>query len=298
MDQPLEWLPPVAPGTATPTTPAPATTPAPEEVGLPPAQPRSRLRRALGPFAVIGAGAAKFAGSLKALIFLLPKLKLLTTSGTMLVSVAAYSLLWGWTFAAGFVLLLLLHELGHVIQLRREGVKASAPLFVPFMGAFINARLLDGNALKEARVGLAGPVLGTLAAAALVPVWLITGNGFWAALAFTGFLLNLFNLLPVVPLDGGRAMAAMAPAMWFAGFAAMAALAILFPNPIILLILLLGGMETWRRWKARRAGGDEQEAYYAVAPRHRALIAAVYVGLIVALVVGMDVTHIARSIPR
>ncbi len=297
MDQSVEWLPPVQP--VAPAAPgAPATTPAPEEVGLPPAQPRSRLKRALGPFAAIGAGAAKFAGSLKALIFLLPKLKLLTTSGTMLVSVAAYSLLWGWTFAAGFVLLLLLHEMGHVIQLRREGVKASAPMFIPFMGAVISAKSFGGHALKEARVGLAGPILGTLASAALVPIWLITGNEFWAALAFTGFFLNLFNLLPVVPLDGGRAMAAMAPWMWFVGFAAIAALAILFPNPIILIILLFGGMETWRRWKERRAGSDEQAAYYDVRPAHRALVAAVYIGLIVALVVGMDVTHIARSIPR
>jgi Zn-dependent protease len=293
MDQRVEWLPPVAPG-----APAPATTPAPEDVGLPPAEPRSRLRRALGPFAVIGAGIAKFAAELKGLIFLLPKLKLLTTSGTMLVSIAAYSLLWGWTFAAGFVLLLLLHEMGHVIQLRREGVKASAPMFIPFMGAVISAKSFGGHALKEARVGLAGPVLGTLASAALVPVWLVTGDEFWAALAFTGFFLNLFNLLPVVPLDGGRAMAAMAPWMWFVGFAAIAALAILFPNPIILIILLFGGMETWRRWKARRAGGTEQDDYYRVAPRHRALIAAVYIGLIAALVIGMDATHIARSIPR
>jgi Zn-dependent protease len=288
MDRPVEWLPPVP-------APSPAT-PAPEEVGLPPATPRSRAKRALGPLAVVAAGAAKFAGTLKALILLLPKLKLLTTSGTMLVSIAAYSLFWGWSFAVGFVLLLLLHEMGHVIQLRREGVKASAPMFIPFLGAVISAKSFGGHALKEARVGLAGPVLGSLAAAALVPVWLVTDGEFWAALAFTGFFLNLFNLLPVVPLDGGRAMAAMAPWMWFVGFAAIAAIAILFPNPIILLILLFGGMETWRRWKERRAGGAEQKAYYDVKPAHRALVAAVYVGLIVALVLGMDATHIARTL--
>jgi Zn-dependent protease len=284
MEQQAEWLPPVS------------ATPAPEDVGLPPAQPRSRLRRALAPLAVIGAGAAKLAGSLKGLLLVLPKLKLLTTSGTMLVSVAAYSLFWGLPFAVGFVLLLLIHELGHVIQLRREGVKASAPLFIPFFGAFINARLLDGNALKEARVGLAGPILGTLGAAALIPVWLLTGNEFWAALAFTGFFLNLLNLVPVVPLDGGRAMAAMAPWAWLAGLAVIAAAAIAFPNPVILIILLLAGMETWRRLKARRAGGDADAAYYRVAPRHRALVAAVYIGLIAALAVGMDATHIARTL--
>jgi Zn-dependent protease len=266
----------------------------PEDVGLPPTQPNSRLKRALGPLAVLGAAAAKFKG----VLLLLPKLKLLTTSGTMLVSVAAYSLIWGWTFALGFVLLLLIHEMGHVIQLRREGVPASAPMFIPFLGAVVTAKSLGGNALAEARVGLAGPVLGSLAAALLIPIWQATGNAFWGALAFTGLFINLFNLLPVVPLDGGRAMAAMTPWMWFAGFAAMVVLAIAFPNPIILVILLFAGMETWRRWQARRAGGAEQEAYYAVAARHRALVALVYLGLVAALVIGLDVTHIERSIPR
>jgi Zn-dependent protease len=213
----------------------------------------------------------------------------------MLVSVAAYSLIWGWPFAAGFVLLLLVHEMGHVIQLRREGIEASAPMFIPFLGAVVAAKSLGDDAAAEARVGLAGPVLGSIGAALLVPVWLATGNDFWAALAFTGFFLNLFNLLPVIPLDGGRAMAAMAPWMWFVGLAAMAALAIAFPNPIILIILLLAALSTWQRWKARRAGGEESEAYYRIRPAHRAAVAIVYIGLIALLVVGMDVTHVART---
>jgi Zn-dependent protease len=286
MDQRVEW--PAS-------TPAPLPPVAPEDVGLPPAQPRSRMRRALGPFAALGALLAKFAGSLKALLLLAPKLKLLTTSGSMLVSVAAYSLIWGWRFAIGFVVLLFVHEMGHVIQLRREGIKASAPMFIPFLGAVVAAKSLGRNALAEARVGLAGPVLGSLGAALLIPVWHATGNPFWQALAFTGLFLNLFNLLPVVPLDGGRAMAAMAPWMWFVGFAGIAVLAILFPNPIVFIILLFGGMETWRRWKARRAGGPETADYYRVRPAHRALVAAVYVGLIAALVLGMDATHLTRT---
>lgn len=285
MEQRTDWLPPIAP------TPPPPV--APEDVGLPPADPPSRLKRLFGPLAVLGAGAAKFKG----VLLLLPKLKLLTTSGTMLVSVAAYSLIWGFPFAAGFVLLLLVHEMGHVIQLRREGIKASAPMFIPFLGAVVAAKSLGENAAAEARVGLAGPILGSLGAALLVPVWQATGNEFWAALAFTGFFLNLFNLLPVVPLDGGRAMAAMAPWMWFVGFAAIAGVAIVWPNPIIFIILLFAAMETWRRWKLRRSGGEAQEAYYDVKPAQRAAVAAVYVGLIVALAVGMDLTHIARSIP-
>jgi Zn-dependent protease len=228
-------------------------------------------------------------------LLLLPKIKLLTTSGTMLVSIAAYSLIWGWKFAVGFVVLLFVHEMGHVIQLRREGVEASAPVFIPFLGAVVWAKQLGGNALAEARVGLAGPVLGSLGAAACIPLASATGNDLFTALAFTGFFLNLFNLAPVLPLDGGRAMAAMAPWMWLIGLAAMVAAALLFPNPIILLILLFGGMETWRRWKARRDGSAETETYYRVRPIHRLAVAAVYIGLIVALVVGMDATHLVRD---
>jgi Zn-dependent protease len=236
---------------------------------------------------------AKLAAQLKGLLLLLPKLKLLSTSGTMLVSVAAYSLIWGWTFAVGFVLLLLVHEMGHVLQLRREGIKASAPMFIPFLGAVIAAKSLGRNALAEARVGLAGPILGSVAAAALIPVASLTGNNLFTALAFTGFFLNLFNLLPVVPLDGGRAMAALSPVMWFVGFAALVALLFVFPNPIILLIVIFGAMETWRRWQARKS--PEAKEYYRVAPRDRLIVAAVYVLLAVLLVVGMNETHIARN---
>ena len=88
-----------------------------------------------------GVGAALLAllAKAKSLLLLLPKLKLLATFGSAFVSIAAYALLWGWPFAAGFVALLFLHELGHVIQLRREGIRASAPMFIPFLGAVISA---------------------------------------------------------------------------------------------------------------------------------------------------------------
>jgi Zn-dependent protease len=183
-----------------------------------------------------------------------------------------------------------------VIQLRREGVEASAPVFIPFLGAAVWAKSLGGNALAEARVGLAGPVLGSIGAAALIPVAELTGNDLWRALAFTGFFLNLFNLLPVVPLDGGRAMAAMAPWMWWVGFFAMVVLAFAFPNPIILIITLMAGLELYRRWQARRHGDEGERAYYRVAPKHRVLVAVVYLGLIALLVLGMDATHIERTL--
>jgi Zn-dependent protease len=278
------WLPPVAPAREAPEPPPP-----------PRRQPDSRLKRWLGPLLVAGLAILKFGAKLKALLLLLPKLKVLTTSASMLVSVAAYAVIWGWRFAVGFVALLFVHEMGHVIQMKREGVKVSGMLFVPFLGAAVGARSMGGNALAEARIGLAGPILGTLATAALVPVAGAVDSDFLRALAFTGFFLNLFNLAPVVPLDGGRAMAAMAPWMWFAGFAAMLAFFVLFPNPILVLILLLGGMETWRRWKTRKQGAEGNEAYYRVKPAHRLLVAVVYVGLIAACAIGMDLTFVDRT---
>ena len=283
MDRPnSHWLPPVA---FQPAPPAPA--PAPPK--------RTGIKRFVTPIFFGLLAVLKWG---KALLLLLPKAKLLTTSASMLVSVAAYALIWGWRFAAGFVALLFLHELGHYIQLRREGVRPSGMVFIPFLGAAVGARSLGGSALAEARVGLAGPILGSLATAALVPIAVATDSDFWRALAFTGFFLNLFNLLPVVPLDGGRAMAAMAPWMWFVGFGAIIVLVILWPNPILILIALLGGYETYRRWRQRKQGEEGNEDYYSVRPAHRLLVAGVYVGLIVGLALGMDATHIERTLSQ
>jgi Zn-dependent protease len=275
------WVPPPAPGT-------------------PPADPFGAPKRPWWKRAGGGliATLLLIGGKLKAVLLLLPKLKLLTTSGSMLVSVAAYSIIWGWKFAVGFVVLLFVHEMGHVIQLRREGIKASAPVFIPFLGAMVWAKSLGGNALAEARVGLAGPVLGTIGAAACIPIADATGNDLFKALAFTGFLLNLFNLLPVSPLDGGRAMAALAPWMWFVGLFIVVGLAFAFPNPIIILIALLGAFDVYGRWTRRRRGGDAEAAYYRVRPRDRALVALVYLALIAVLVLGMDITHLQRDIPN
>jgi Zn-dependent protease len=241
-----------------------------------------------------GAALAALAAKGKAILLLLPKLKLLATFGSAFVSIAAYALLWGWAFAAGFVALLFLHELGHVIQLRREGVKASAPMFIPFLGAVITARSMGDDAAAEARVGLAGPILGALASLVPLGIWLATGSDFWRALAYVGFFINLFNLLPVLPLDGGRAMAALSPAIWLVGLAALVAIAIAFPNPILFLILLFGGFESWRRWKARNT--PEARAYHAIPARTRALVALTYLGLAAALAVGVAETFLSRGI--
>jgi Zn-dependent protease len=262
--------------------------------GPPPARRTRWWKRALGPLAAAAILLAKFGAKLKGVLLLLPKLKILSTSATALVSIAAYALIWGWKFAVGFVVLLFVHEMGHVIQLRREGIKASAPMFIPFLGAFVAMKELPKDAAAEARVGLAGPVLGSLACLVPIGLYALTGDDLFRALAYVGFFLNLFNLLPVLPLDGGRAMAALTPWMWAVGFAGLIALLVVWPNPIILLIVLLGGYETYRRWKARKS--PEAKRYHAVKPGTRIAIAAVYIGLAALLVVGMDATFIERDL--
>jgi Zn-dependent protease len=253
--------------------------------------PRPSLRGRLG--AALAALAA-LAAKAKSLLILLPKLKLLVTFGSALVSIGAYALIWGFPFAGGFVALLFLHELGHVIQLRREGVKASTPMFIPFLGAVISAKSMGRDAAAEARVGLAGPVLGSLASLVPLVVWLAAGSEFWRALAYVGFFINLFNLMPVLPLDGGRAMAALTPWMWLVGFAGLVALAFYFPNPILLLVIILGGLESWRRWRLRHT--PQGRAYHAIRPRTRALVAATYIGLAGLLAVGLAETYLAKGI--
>ena len=270
---------------------SPPAPPPGEPYVAPPLQPeRKTLRNRFG-----GAIAAILVllGKFKSVLLLLPKLKLLSTSATMLVSVAAYALIWGWKFALGFVALLFVHEMGHVIQLRREGIKASAPLFIPFMGAFVGMKQMPDNAAAEARVGLAGPILGSIGCLVPLALWKATGETFWEALAFTGFFLNLFNLLPVLPLDGGRAMAALSPWMWIFGFALLVAATFAFPSPIMLLILLFGGMETLRRWRSRKS--PQAQAYHRVTRAQRVGVAVVYLGLAVALAAGMDATHVVRT---
>ena len=259
-----------------------------------PIHPESRLRelarKAWVPLAALGFLIAKFKWILLAAF----KLKVFTTSASMLVSVAAYAWLWGWRFGVGFVLLLLVHEMGHVLELRRQGVPASAPLFIPFMGAVVGMKQMPKDAWREAQVALAGPILGSLGAAVVWIAGEALDSDFLVALAFTGFLLNLFNLLPIVPLDGGRAVAAIHPAIWALGLAGLIALAVFFPNPILLLVLVLGGLELWHRWQAR--GHPDTAAYYRVQPWQRAAVAVTYIGLALALGLAMSATHIERDL--
>ncbi len=222
------------------------------------------------------------------------KFKLFSVAGSMLVSIGAYALIWGWKFAVGFVLLLLVHELGHVLEARRQGIPASAPMFIPFVGAFITMKELPANVWREAQVALAGPILGSAGAALVWAAGAAYDSDFLRALAFVGFFLNLFNLLPIVPLDGGRAVAALHPAIWLLGLVGLLGLAFVSPNPILLIILVIGGFELWSRWRGRR--DPESRQYYSIAPAQRATVAVVYLGLAAALALAMGATHIERDI--
>ncbi|MEJ7894519.1 MAG: hypothetical protein WKF94_17950 [Solirubrobacteraceae bacterium] len=283
METTPQWLPPQP--VSQPDTPPPS------RPSIAP-EPEPAWKKALGPLAVVGAIALKFG---KVAFIAVKGAKFLTTSISMLVSIAAYTFLFGLPFAIGFVALLFVHEMGHYIQLRREGVTPGRMIFVPLLGAVISARSFGGSALAEARVGLAGPILGSLGALA-VALWAVAADSdLLQALAFTGFFLNLFNLLPVVPLDGGRAMAAMAPWMWFVGLAGTLTLVFVFPNPILILITLFMVFEVYRRWKHRKDGMDGNPEYYKVRTAHRLLVGAVYVGLIIGLAIGMDLTFLERD---
>ncbi len=258
------------------------------ERGYEPIKPRSGigdlLRKLAAPIVGFGFLLLKFGG-------LLLKFKVVTTGASMLVSIAAYTWIWGLPFAIGFVLLILVHELGHVYELRRQGVPTSAPLFIPFLGAMIGMKELPDDAWKEARVALAGPILGSVGAAACWIAGEATGSDLLMALAFTGFFLNLFNLIPIVPLDGGRAAGALHPVLWFVGLLMMVGLVVVRPNPLLVIIVVVGGLDLWSRWRQRGDMGD----YYRLTVAQRVAVAVVYLGLVAALGVAMSVTHVERT---
>src|ERR687886_60003 len=244
------------------------------------------VKRFFAPLTAVGLLLAKFKG----LLLLLLKVKFVGTALTMLLSVGAYALLFPVWFAVGLVVLIWVHEMGHVLQLKREGVKASAPMFVPFLGAFVAMKEMPKNALVEARVGLAGPLLGTLGALGAWGIYAATENLLFLGLAHIGFLINLFNLLPMLPLDGGRAVGAMSPVFWLLGILMTVALLVVQPNIILILIALVGGSELWRRWRMRNT--PEGQAYNKIETRYRVMVGLVYFGLVAFLALLMAATSL------
>lgn len=209
--------------------------------------------------------------------------KFLTTGLTMLLSMAAYATIFGPPFAIGFVLLILLHELGHGAAMRLHGIRAGAPVFIPFVGAAIAMKDKPRDARIEAEVGIAGPLAGGLASLACFGIGKGFGSPLFIALANTGFFLNLFNLLPISPLDGGRIVAAISRWLWVAGLAIAIPLAFVSTNPILVIVIILGGVRLYRDWKTP----PEEASYYAIPKHVRFIIAALYFGLAALLALGM-----------
>jgi Zn-dependent protease len=122
---------------------------------------------------------------------------------SIFIAVAGYALIWGWKFGVGFVLLILVHELGHYVEARRQGLHPSLPVFVPFLGAYVAIKDARLDPYHNALVALAGPIAGGVGSAACLAVGEAQGSDLLRALAFTGFLLNLINMIPIGILDGG-----------------------------------------------------------------------------------------------
>jgi Zn-dependent protease len=250
-----------------------------------PQRPKSTLGRNIaGAGAVLLGIFAKF----KTGLLLLLKFKFLLSGLTLVASIWAWSLLFGWPFAAGFVLLIFVHEMGHVWSLRSKGIAASVPIFIPFVGAYVALKEMPPNAAAEADVALAGPLLGTAGAAVCYLIGRQTGQPIWYALASAGFFINLFNLIPILPLDGGRVVTAISPKLWAVGALLLVAFAIARPGPWLLYVGLMVAVSFPRILSAFR-GSAPDDPYYTVSPRQRAIIAAQYFGLAALLAVMWNV---------
>jgi len=232
---------------------------------------------ALGP---LGVALLFILGKLKFLIPLVQVTKL-STLVTMLLAVWVYAQIWGLPFAAGFVLLIFVHELGHALVMQQQGISAGAPVFIPFVGAVIAMRSLPRNAWVEALVGIGGPALGSVGALACLIVGWASGSLFWYALASTGFLINLFNMIPISPLDGGRIVGVISRWIWVAGYVVGIAVFLATYSPILFLILLLG------LFGLRRTAQGPREGYFDVNSDKRWLMGVAYFGLIALLAIGM-----------
>jgi Zn-dependent protease len=205
-------------------------------------------------------------------------------------SIWFYGLFWGWQFGLVFVLLILVHELGHAAVMRVFGVPASLPYFIPGLGALISMKGRPASALQEAYIALAGPLFGTLAALACLLYGEATDSTFWVAAAYTGFFLNLFNLAPVMPLDGARVVGAVSPRIWIFGLVAMVVGAFAFHwwNPLLLVLVVLSIPQVIAAWN-----GTTDPAYYALSPLQRGGVAAAYFALAAFLFVAMLSSHVA-----
>lgn len=191
---------------------------------------------------------------------LLLKIPALATLFSALVSIGFYSLAFGpWT-AVGLVAMLFIHEMGHVVEIRRQGMQATAPIFIPFLGAAIFQRSHPTTAVKQAQIGIAGPIAGTIGATVAYLLYLSTGQQVLLLTALIGFGLNLFNMIPVWQLDGSWILAPVSKWVYVAGYA-LVVLAILWLHSILLVIVAVLGLSSLVQ-RFRQA----QSPYYASVP--------------------------------
>jgi Zn-dependent protease len=216
--------------------------------------------------------------------------KVLLSGGSMLLSVVAYAFIYGWPYAAGFVALILVHEMGHYLAARQRGLNVGLPTFLPFVGAWIELKDQPHDAETEAWVGFAGPLLGSIAALGCYFLAREQGSNLLLALAYAGFFLNLFNLIPLSPFDGGRITAVLSPRIWLLGVPVMIALFFWRPSPILLIMAILAAPQVMKAWKYDPQA-PENQAYYSASAETRLQYAFYYIGLLAFLAVMAHDTH-------
>ncbi len=266
----------------------PATTAPPQPERHSPTAPRRG--REGGVIGAIGAGLAAF---LKYGVVLLKVGKLGPTAISMVVALFFYTLFFGWQFAIGVVLLILVHETGHVVVSRAQGLPMSMPVFLGPFGAFTRMQRPPRDARQEAIVAIAGPVFGT-AASFLVYIWALALPAghlhlLLLALAYFGFFINLFNLIPMSPLDGGRVANAISVWMNVVGVAIMAVVALWLSNPFAVIILILGIITTVQRFRNARRGLEPA----GVTAATRFTIGVAWLTMLAICVIGMSLAHTA-----
>lgn len=208
--------------------------------------------------------------------------KIGVTAGSMLLSLAVYATIWGWRFAAGFIALLFAHEMGHVGAARVRGLDVSAPAFIPFVGAWITMREAPPDVETKAYVAYGGPFIGTLATFAVYFWARSEGSMLGLAVAYSGFFLNLFNLLPVSPLDGGRITAVLSPRIWLLGVPLMLGLLIYQPSPMLLIIAIIAFPKLLAAWRYDPSL-PANRAYYGIPDSTKLEYTMLYLGLVALL---------------
>jgi Zn-dependent protease len=218
---------------------------------------------------------------IKLLLLLLTAAKLgkvLTVVGTMALSIAAYSLIFGWQYAVGFVLLIFIHEMGHFVAARQRGLNVGVPTFIPFVGAWIQLKDQPMNAETEAYVGFAGPFVGSLGALGCYFLARQLDSRLLLAISYSGFFLNLFNLIPLSPFDGGRITAVLSPRVWLIGVPLLIALFLWRPSPLLIMMAILSAPQVMKAFHFDKTA-PENAAYYSASLETKLTYGAYYLGL-------------------